>query len=165
MLDLKLIHLSNYTFISVLWRFMMTSSIFALLALRAGNSPVTGEFPSPRPVTRSFDVFFDLRLNKRLSKQSQGCWVETPSRSWWRHYNVVMQQRATFTSASPQKSYQGNKRIHKYQLHRHYCRRKISPYVESSWHFNKAFWLHKLSHTTFLSCGPQNRHSFIHIFF
>ena len=38
----------------------------ALLALFAGNSPVTGEFPSQRPVTRSFDVF----LNKRLSKQS-----------------------------------------------------------------------------------------------
>ena len=35
----------------------------ALLALRAGNSPVTGEFPSQRPVTRSFDIFFDLGLN------------------------------------------------------------------------------------------------------
>ena len=46
---------------------MMTSSngnISALLALCAGNSPVTGEFPSQRPVTRRFDVFFDLRLNK-----------------------------------------------------------------------------------------------------
>ena len=31
--------------------------------------PVTGEFPSQRPVKQSFDVFFDLRLNKRLSKQ------------------------------------------------------------------------------------------------
>ena len=41
-----------------------------LLALCAENSPVTGEFPSQKPVTRSFDVFFDLRLNKRLSKQS-----------------------------------------------------------------------------------------------
>ena len=38
----------------------------ALLALCAGNSPVTGEFPAQRPVTRSFDVFFDLRLNKQL---------------------------------------------------------------------------------------------------
>ena len=36
----------------------------ALLALCAGNSPVTGKFPSQRPVTRRFDVFFDLRLNK-----------------------------------------------------------------------------------------------------
>ena len=42
-----------------------------------------------RPVTRSFDVFFDLRLNKRLSKQSWGWWFETPSRSLWRHCNVM----------------------------------------------------------------------------
>ena len=34
-----------------------------LLAICAGNSPVTGEFPAQMPVTRSFDVFFDLRLN------------------------------------------------------------------------------------------------------
>ena len=40
----------------------------ALLAICAGNSPVPGEFPAQRPVTRSFDVFFDLRLNKRLSQ-------------------------------------------------------------------------------------------------
>ena len=36
---------------------------------------------------RSFDVFFDLRLNKRLSKQSCGWWFATPSRSLWRHCN------------------------------------------------------------------------------
>ena len=41
----------------------------ALLAICAGNSPVTGEFPAQRPVTQSFDVLFDLRLNKRLNKQ------------------------------------------------------------------------------------------------
>ena len=35
----------------------------ALLAIRAGNSQVTGEFPAQRPVTRSFDAFFDLHLN------------------------------------------------------------------------------------------------------
>ena len=40
----------------------------ALLALFEGNSPVTGEFPSQKPMTLSFDVFFYLRLNKRLSK-------------------------------------------------------------------------------------------------
>ena len=57
----------------------------ALLALCAGNSPVTGEFPAQRPVTRSFDVFFDLLLNTRLSKQSWGWWFETPSRPLWRH--------------------------------------------------------------------------------
>ena len=43
--------------------------LFALLAICAGNSPVTDEFPAQRAVTRSFDVFFDLRQNKRLSKQ------------------------------------------------------------------------------------------------
>ena len=59
----------------------------ALLALRAGNSPVPSEFPSQRPVTRSFDVFFHLSLNKRLSKQSWGWWFEMPSRSLWRHCN------------------------------------------------------------------------------
>ena len=53
----------------------------------AGNSPVIGEFPAQMPVTRSFDVFFDLRLNKRLSKQSWGWWFETPSRLLWRHCN------------------------------------------------------------------------------
>ena len=36
-----------------------------LLALWAGNSPATGEFPAQRSVTWSFDVFFDLHLNKR----------------------------------------------------------------------------------------------------
>ena len=65
------------------WRHQM-EAFSALLALCAGNSPVTGEFPTHRPVTQSFDVFFDLRLNKRLSKQS---WFESLSRSLWRHCN------------------------------------------------------------------------------
>ena len=46
----------------------------ALLAICAVNSPVPGEFPAQRPVTQSFDVLFDLRLNRRLSKQSCGWW-------------------------------------------------------------------------------------------
>ena len=69
------------------WRHHM-ETIFALLAICAGNSPVPGEFPAHRPVTRSFDVFFDLRLNKRLSEQSWGWWFETLSRPLWRHCNV-----------------------------------------------------------------------------
>ena len=60
------------------WRHQM-ETFSVLLALCAGNSPVTGEFPTQRPVTRSFDVFFDLRLNKRLSKQPCGWWIETLS--------------------------------------------------------------------------------------
>ena len=65
----------------------------ALLAIYAGNSLVPGEFPAQRPVTRSFDVFFDLRLNKRISKQSWGWWFETLSRPSWRHRNEVICQK------------------------------------------------------------------------
>ena len=61
----------------------------ALLALCAGNSPVTGEFPSQRPVTWSFDVFFDLCLFKRLCKQSSRWWFEKPSRSLWRRCDAL----------------------------------------------------------------------------
>ena len=50
------------------------------------RSPVNP--PHKGPVTRSFDVLFDLRLNKRLSKQSWGWWFETPSHPLWRHRNV-----------------------------------------------------------------------------
>ena len=49
------------------WRYQM-ETFSALLVLCAGNSSVTSEFSSQRPVARNFDVFFDLRLNKRLSK-------------------------------------------------------------------------------------------------
>ena len=43
-------------------------TFYALLAICAGNSSVTVEFPAQRPVTRSIDVYFDLGLNKRLSE-------------------------------------------------------------------------------------------------
>ena len=58
----------------------------ALLAICAGNSPVTGEFPAQRPVTRSFDVFFDLHLNKRLSKNRKA----GDSRRYRAHYDVIV---------------------------------------------------------------------------
>ena len=61
----------------------------ALLALCAGNSLVIGEFPAQRSVTRSFNIFFDLRLNKCLSKQSWCWWFKTPSCSLWHHCNVI----------------------------------------------------------------------------
>ena len=70
------------------WWHHQIETFSALLAMCAGNSPVTGEFPAQRPVTRSFDVFFDRRLNKRLSKQWWGWWFETPSRPLWLHSNV-----------------------------------------------------------------------------
>ena len=70
------------------WRHQM-ETFSALLAHCVGNSPVTGEFPAQRPVTRSFAVFFDLHLNKRLSKQSWGWWFETSSRTLCRHCNEI----------------------------------------------------------------------------
>ena len=72
------------------WRHQI-ETFSALLAICAGNSPVPGEFPAQRPVTRSFDVFFDLRLNKRLSKQSWGWWLETLSRPLWCHCNGTLE--------------------------------------------------------------------------
>ena len=69
---------------------MMTSSngnIFRITGPLCGEFTGPGEFPTQRPVTRSFDVFFDLHLNKRLSKHSWGWWFETLSWSLWRHHN------------------------------------------------------------------------------
>ena len=74
---------------------MMTSSngnIFRVTGPLCGEFTGPGEFPTQRPVTRSFDVYFDLRLNKRLSKQSWGWWFETLSRSLWRHRNVIFKK-------------------------------------------------------------------------
>ena len=63
-------------------------SFSALLAFCTGNSLVNGEFPPQRQAKRNFDIFFDLRLNKRVSTQSWGWGFETPSRSLWRHRNI-----------------------------------------------------------------------------
>ena len=69
------------------WWCHQMETFSALLAICAGNSPVPGEFPAQKPVTRSFYVFFHLHLNKQLSKQSSGWWFETLSRPLWRHCN------------------------------------------------------------------------------
>ena len=64
------------------WRHQM-ETFSALLAICAGNSPVPGEFPTQRPVTRSFDIYFDL------GKQPWAWWFETLSCSLWRHRNGI----------------------------------------------------------------------------
>ena len=70
------------------------------------TGPLCGEFtghwwnPTQRPVTRSFDGFFYLHLNKRLSKQSWGWWFETLSHSLWRHRNEMLFIIAVFWSES-----------------------------------------------------------------
>ena len=65
------------------WRHKM-ETFFALLSLCAGNSPVTGESPSQRPVARRIDVFFDLCLNKRLSRDAGDL------RRHSAHYDVIV---------------------------------------------------------------------------
>ena len=65
----------------------------SLLSICAGNSLVPGEFPAQRPVTRSFDVFFDLRPNNRRSKQWWGWWFETLSCPLWRQCNGTVFSR------------------------------------------------------------------------
>ena len=71
---------------------MMTSSngnIFRVTGPLCGEFTGPGEFPTQRPVTRSFDVFFDLRRNEWLSKQPWGWWFETPSLSLSRQCNAL----------------------------------------------------------------------------
>ena len=70
----------------------MTSSngnIFSVTGHLCGEFTGPGEFPAQRPVTWSFDVFFDLRPNKRLSKQWWSRWFETQSCPLWRHSNYI----------------------------------------------------------------------------
>ena len=74
---------------------MMTSSngnIFRIAGHLCEEFTVPGEFPAQRSVTRSFDIFFHLRLNKRLSKQLWDWWFQTPSSSW-RQCNVNVSSR------------------------------------------------------------------------
>ena len=71
---------------------MMTSSngnIFRVTGHLSEEFTGPRWIPAQRPVTQSFDVFFDLCLKNRLSKQSWGWWFEMLSRSLWRHRNVT----------------------------------------------------------------------------
>ena len=78
------------------WWCHQMETFSALLAICAGNSPVTGEFPahSPHKGQRRealMFLFFYLCLNIRLRKQSWGWWLETLSRPLWCHCKVIRQ--------------------------------------------------------------------------
>ena len=70
------------------WRHQM-ETFFRVTGPLCGEFTGPGEFPTQRPVTRSCDVFFDLRLNKRLSKEPWGWWFETLSWSLCRQCNEL----------------------------------------------------------------------------
>ena len=74
----------------------------ALLSLCEGNPPVTDGFPSQRPVTWSFDVFFHLHPNKRLNNQSRCRWFEWPLCSLWRHCDVHLYKDSDIITRSVQ---------------------------------------------------------------
>ena len=83
------------------WWHHEMASFSVLLALCVGNSPVTGKFPSQRPVTQGFEVFFDLCLNKQLRKQSWGRWFETPLHPLRRHSNVSRNHTQETSQSAP----------------------------------------------------------------
>ena len=74
---------------------VIKQNIFRLTGPLRGDPPITGGFPSQRPVNGAFDVFLDLRLDKRLSKQSRRRWFGMSSRSLWRHCNVMFITRVS----------------------------------------------------------------------
>ena len=111
------VHMVTYPYLDLSWctlvkwatdlvyhlKIMMTSSNGNIFRVAAH---LCGEFTGP--VTWSFDVFFDLRPNKRLNKQSWGWWSETPSSSLWRHRNVVSDNRGLMISPNGQRNVERN---------------------------------------------------------
>ena len=85
----------------ITWWSQAMESVLASLAFCEGNPPIAGEFPAQRTVTRSFYVFFDLRLNKRLSKQSWG-WRFERHRA---HYDVIVMWKLWVWQVSNQLKY------------------------------------------------------------
>ena len=103
---------------SISRHYIMASSngnIFHVTGPLCGEFTGPGEFPTQRPVTQSFDVFFDMCLNKWLSKQPWGWWFETPSWSLWRQCNeiaLLMLLSFGIIFIDIMSTYNGIKRIH-----------------------------------------------------
>ena len=94
--------------------YMMTSSngnIFRVTGHLCGKFSGHRWISHKRPVTRSFDVFFYLRLSKRLSKQSWGWWFETPSHPLWRHCNYYNNRGRTLVRDWTHKGTPTSKRV------------------------------------------------------
>ena len=120
----------------------MTSSngnIFRVTGHLCGNSPVTGEFPTQGPVTRSFDVFFHLRLNKRLSIQSWGWWFETLLRPLWRHSNAQTRCVAIHAVNST-----GNRLSEIFMSHKH----SVFTVIFAQWNVRRADYIAHYSDVT-----------------
>ena len=104
-----------FQYIAMAWWRHRMETYFTLLDPCEGNWPPTGGIPAQRPVTMSFDVFFDLRLNRELIKQCKHKWFETPSRSSRRHCNIVKhysQWVEAVTSLNAPQSWIDSTRLH-----------------------------------------------------
>ena len=100
---------------------MMTSSnenIFRVTGHLCGEFTGHREFPAQRPVTRSFDVFYDLRLIKRLSKQWWGWWFETPSYPLWHYCNAHL-GGGSWVAIQPSKTDQHVLHIELYHIYKY----------------------------------------------
>ena len=85
-----------------IWKFCLGLNVLNHPTVLIHGWKRTGGLLSQRPVTRSFDVFFDLRLNKRLRKQSRRWWFDTSSHSLWRHCNdTVLSPQWAFNLTPP----------------------------------------------------------------
>ena len=134
---------------------MTTSSngnIFRVTGPLCGEFTGPGEFPTQRPVTRSFDVFFDMRPNKRLSKQSWGWWFETPSLSLLRHRNGIWAGQDDVVKWKRFPHYRPFMReIHKWQ---------VDPTHVELWLFSLLLWIKQASclwcETPWLSCDVNS---------
>ena len=82
-------YLNQSWFCKLSWWHHQMETFSVLPAICEGNSPVTGGFLPQRPLMRSFDVLFDLRMNKQLSIQSRRWSFEMSSPSLWRHRNGI----------------------------------------------------------------------------
>ena len=142
------------------WWCHQMETFSALLAICAGNSQVPGEFPLQRPVTWSFDVFFDLRLNKRLSKQSWGWCFEAQSSPLWCHSNDMMLSLQTcclHLCPIQYKDYSAGVWIPIIQSSAYH---NGDPYIDemisSYWHGNVSPWYFAAWHLWMHSCGKHN---------
>ena len=111
----------------------------ALLVLCKENSPVTGESPSQRPVARSFDVFFDLRLNKRPGKNRNASDLRRHSA----HYDVTVMTYPLTSMLSTRTVTRTRGVIYETLIYSRTC---ISP--NGIWHFQYHF-VNKNNHTLY----------------
>ena len=92
-----MLHMPLYSW----WRRRQMEASFALLALCAENPPVTGKFPSQRPVTQGFDFYSYSASEPTVQHTMETAGdFETPSHSLLCHCNVYIWLPVAWGNAS-----------------------------------------------------------------